>query len=48
MSGYTADAIGEHGVLDLGTHFIQKPFAAAILLRKVRAVLDEPGPPPVQ
>ncbi len=40
MSGYTADAIGNHGVLEPGTHFIQKPFTADDLLHKLRAVLD--------
>jgi two-component system, cell cycle sensor histidine kinase and response regulator CckA len=27
MSGYTADIIAHHGVLDEGVHFIQKPFS---------------------
>jgi len=40
MSGYTGNAIGHHGVLDAGTHFIAKPFTAANLARKVREVLD--------
>ena len=40
MSGYTDDAIVHHGVLDPGTHFISKPFAAADLQRKIREVLD--------
>jgi len=39
-SGYTDDAIVHRGVLDEGTAFISKPFAAAELLRKVREVLD--------
>lgn len=26
MSGYTADVIANHGILDQGVHFIQKPF----------------------
>jgi two-component system cell cycle sensor histidine kinase/response regulator CckA len=43
ISGYTDDGIGQHGVLEPGTHFLQKPFTAAALLRKLRAVLDEPG-----
>jgi PAS domain S-box-containing protein len=41
MSGYTDDAIVEHGVLDPGTNFIGKPFTAAALTQKVREVLDE-------
>jgi CheY-like chemotaxis protein len=40
MSGYTDDAIGQHGVLDEGTHFLQKPFAIDALLQKVREALD--------
>jgi PAS domain S-box-containing protein len=40
MSGYTADAIGQHGVLDSGINFIQKPFSLADLATKVRDVLD--------
>ncbi len=43
MSGYAADAIGNHGVLEPGTFFIQKPFTADDLLRKLRAVLDAPS-----
>jgi PAS domain S-box-containing protein len=45
MSGYTADAIGNHGVLDAGTEFIGKPFNAVELARKVREVLDAPARP---
>ncbi len=39
MSGYTSDVIGHHGVLDQGTHFIQKPFSLQKLSEKVRLVL---------
>jgi DNA-binding NtrC family response regulator len=42
MSGYTDDAMGVHGVLDAGTRFIQKPFTADALFRKVREAIDEP------
>jgi len=42
MSGYTDDAMGLHGVLGAGTQFIQKPFTADALIRKVREALDEP------
>jgi len=41
MSGYTDEAIGEHGILDRAMNFIQKPFSAEALLRKVREVLDQ-------
>ena len=41
MSGYTANAIAHHGVLDEGVHFIQKPFSKRDLAIIVRKVLDE-------
>jgi CheY-like chemotaxis protein len=40
MSGYTADVITHHGVLEEGVHFIQKPFNMNILATKVREALD--------
>jgi len=40
MSGYTDDAIAEHGVLTQDTHFVAKPFASETLLRKIRETLD--------
>jgi len=40
MSGYTDDVIMYQSVLDTGAAFIQKPFTADALLRKVSAVLD--------
>jgi PAS domain S-box-containing protein len=40
MSGYSADVIAHHCVLDEGVHFIQKPFTMADLAAKVREVLD--------
>ena len=40
MSGYTADVIAYHCVLDEGVFFIQKPFTMTDLAAKVREVLD--------
>jgi two-component system cell cycle sensor histidine kinase/response regulator CckA len=40
ISGYTDQAIGHHGVLEPGIAFLQKPFSAGELARKVRDVLD--------
>lgn len=41
MSGYTDDAIVQHGVLEAGTAFLEKPFTPQVLARKVRGVLDK-------
>ncbi len=40
MSGYTANVIAHHGVLDEGVHFIQKPFSKKDLALKVSQALD--------
>jgi two-component system, cell cycle sensor histidine kinase and response regulator CckA len=41
MSGYTANVIAHHGVLDEGITFIQKPFSIRDLAAKVREALDK-------
>jgi PAS domain S-box-containing protein len=43
MSGYSDDAIGQHGALEAGAEFIQKPFSVAGLAAKVREVLEREG-----
>ena len=45
MSGYTDDAIVQHGVLEPGINFIQKPFSPDALALKVRQVLDAKAQP---
>jgi CheY-like chemotaxis protein len=44
MSGHTADVIAEHGVLEKGVCFIQKPFSAKGLGVMVRQTLAQNGP----
>jgi len=41
MSGYTADVIAHHGVIDKEVQFIQKPFSLKDLAVKVREVLEQ-------
>jgi two-component system, cell cycle sensor histidine kinase and response regulator CckA len=44
MSGYTDEAIVQHGVLNENVDFIQKPFTAISLIKKIREVLDKLQP----
>jgi CheY-like chemotaxis protein len=39
-SGYMDDAVVHKGILNSGSHFLQKPFSPTVLARKVREVLD--------
>jgi YesN/AraC family two-component response regulator len=41
MSGYTADIIAHHGVLNEGVHFIQKPFSMKDVGGKLRETLED-------
>jgi PAS domain S-box-containing protein len=43
MSGYPAEVISSHGILDEGLSFLQKPFSPEELSAKVRSVLDAEG-----
>ena len=43
VSGYTADVISRHGILEAGVNYVQKPFKSLDFLTKVREILD--GPP---
>jgi signal transduction histidine kinase/ActR/RegA family two-component response regulator len=43
MSGYTDDAVLQHGIIDSGVAYLQKPLTPAALTRKLRSVLDR-GP----
>jgi len=40
MSGYTADLIAKHGVLEPQVVLLEKPFTQDALLRQLRKVLD--------
>ncbi len=40
ISGYTDDAIGQHGVLDEEISFLQKPFTPQKLAKKIRIMFD--------
>lgn len=40
MSGYTADVIGQQGMMDEGICFIDKPFSMSTLAQRIREVLD--------
>ena len=41
MSGYTADTIARHGVLEAGVSFLHKPFTKSELAAKIREALDQ-------
>jgi CheY-like chemotaxis protein len=42
MSGYTEDALVQHGVAELSVAFLQKPFRPIELARRVHAVFHPP------
>ena len=41
MSGYSGDVISNHGILEEGTHFLQKPFDTLSFARKIRETLGD-------
>jgi len=43
MSGYTANVIARHGILEEGVMFLQKPFSREALAKKVREALSDPN-----
>ncbi len=50
MSGHPDDTVLHHGILKKGVNYIQKPFTAEELVRKVREVLNrsmKPSTPPI-
>jgi len=42
MSGYTDEAIVQHGILKPGIAFLQKPFTSRALAQKIHDVLGTP------
>ncbi len=41
ISGYTANVIAGHGILDEGVNFLHKPFSIKDLAEKIREILDK-------
>jgi len=39
ISGYTADVIAQHGIVEEGIHFLAKPFSSDVITKKVFEVL---------
>jgi DNA-binding NtrC family response regulator len=41
MSGYTANVIAHHGILNRDINFLQKPFSMGDLSKKIREVISQ-------
>jgi len=41
ISGYTADAIAQQGILESNVQFLQKPFSVNTLIMRVREILGQ-------
>jgi CheY-like chemotaxis protein len=48
ISGYTGDSLTQQNLAGPGVGFLQKPFAPMALARRVREILDRPGPFPAE
>jgi len=49
MSGYPSNVIAQNGVLEVGIHFLPKPFSLEMVATKVREALEnQPGSPTCQ
>jgi len=48
VSGYAENTVLQHGLADLGSRFLQKPFTLKALAAKIREVLDTQKPAPVR
>jgi FixJ family two-component response regulator len=46
VSGYPSDLIAQRGVLEVGVHFLQKPYSFNALAAKVQEALQQPRTPP--
>jgi DNA-binding response OmpR family regulator len=44
MSAFSAEVMGEHGVLDANAPFVSKPFTTDFLVQTVRRILGSEGP----
>ena len=44
MSAFSAEIMGEHGVLEANTPFVSKPFTTEFLIQTVQQVLGSEGP----